>query len=67
MIDCQFSQNGHDPAILELKIVNREAVLPRLLRTIVESGAQIYNCQLKELPLEEIFSYALGKGPGEKH
>ncbi len=64
VIDCQVSKNGHDPTVLDLKIVNREVVLPRLLRTIVESGAQVYQCQLKELPLEEIFTYALGKGPG---
>jgi ABC-2 type transport system ATP-binding protein len=66
VLGLELSKNGDEHYILNLKIVNREMVLPRLLRTVMESGAQIYNCQLKDLPLEEIFSYALGKGAGEK-
>jgi ABC-2 type transport system ATP-binding protein len=66
VLDCKLSRNGNEKSILELKIANREAVLPRLLELIMESGGQIYNCQLNDMPLEEIFTYALGKGAQEK-
>jgi len=66
VLDCDISKNGSENSILEMKIVNREAVLPRLLGLIMESGGQIYNCQLNDMPLEEIFIYALGKGAPEK-
>jgi ABC-2 type transport system ATP-binding protein len=67
VISCEMSKNGNEPSVLDLKIANRETVLPRLLAMIMDSGAQIHNFELKELPLEEIFTYALGKGAGEKH
>jgi ABC-2 type transport system ATP-binding protein len=67
VLGAELSQNGDEHSVLNLKIINRESVLPRLLRMVMESGAQIYNCQLQDLPLEEIFSYALGKGAGEKN
>ena len=67
VLSLELNQNGHEHSILNLKIINRETVLPHLLRTVMESGAQIYNCQLKDLPLEEIFSHALGKGSGKEN
>ncbi len=67
VLDAHLTKNGSGVSVLDLKIVNRETVMPRMLQMIVDSGAQIYNCQLKDMPLEEIFSYALGKDDGEKH
>jgi ABC-2 type transport system ATP-binding protein len=62
VLDCTLVRDGKDGPTLELKITNREKVLPRLLQIIINNGAEVYNCQLKELPLEEIFSYALKSG-----
>jgi hypothetical protein len=66
VLDLELSKNGDERSILNMKIINREAVLPRLLRLVMESGAQVYNCQLKPLPLEELFAHALGHGAEEK-
>lgn len=66
VLDAHLTKNGSEISVLDLKIVNRETVMPRMLQMIMDSGAQIYNCQLKDMPLEEIFSYALGKDDGEK-
>jgi len=66
VLECNLSKNGNENSILDMKIVNREAVLPRLLGLIMGSGAQVYNCQLNDMPLEEIFTYALGKRAPEK-
>ncbi len=65
VLGCKLNRNGDDDITLELKITNRVQVLPRLLQIIVNNGAEVYNCQLKELPLEEIFSYALKSGKKE--
>jgi len=64
VLTCNLKRDDKEGLILELKITNRELVLPRLLQIIVSSGAEIYNCQLKELPLEEIFAHALKSGQG---
>jgi len=44
---------------LRLMISNRTAVLPRIMQIMVSGGAEIYDCQLEALPLEEIFLHAL--------
>jgi len=59
VLSCLVSTDAHEGQILELKISSRAQVLPRLLQLIVSSGGEIYDCQLKELPLEEIFTHAL--------
>jgi ABC-2 type transport system ATP-binding protein len=61
VLSCELKENGPENPVLELKIVNRSRALPELLRVIVETGAEVCNCQLKELPLEEIFSHALAR------
>jgi ABC-2 type transport system ATP-binding protein len=66
VLGCNLTQDG-EGLMLKLKISNRAQVLPRLLQVIVSNGAEIYDCQLQELPLEEIFTHALksGRGGGE--
>ncbi len=59
VLSCKLTRNANEDQTLELKVSNRAQVLPRLLQIIVSSGAEIYDCQLKELPLEEIFTHAL--------
>jgi ABC-2 type transport system ATP-binding protein len=44
---------------LELTISKRSSVLPRVLEIMVNSGAEVCDCRLEELPLEEIFVSAL--------
>jgi ABC-2 type transport system ATP-binding protein len=62
VLGCTLTKDGKKGPTLELKITNREQVLPRLLQIIINNGAEVYNCELKELPLEEIFTYALKSG-----
>ncbi len=62
VIECNLADKSGGESTLELKIKNRAQVLPRLLNILIGGGAEIGNCQLKELPLEEIFSYALNRG-----
>ena len=62
VLSCSLTNNGKEGPMLELNITNREQVLPRLLQIIINSGAEVYNCQLQELPLEEIFTHALKSG-----
>ncbi len=59
VIDCRIAAQQDGFCSLELKISNRSAVLPQVLRLIVHSGGEVCDCQLKELPLEEIFIHAL--------
>ncbi len=66
VLGCTLTRNGKEGPTLELKITNREQVLPRLLQIIINNGAEVYNCELKELPLEEIFTNALKSGQKEK-
>jgi ABC-2 type transport system ATP-binding protein len=66
VLGCRLTRNGDESITIELKITNRTQVLPRLLQIIVNNGAEVYDCQLKELPLEEIFAHALNIGQKEK-
>jgi len=59
VLSCVLTTDTKEIQTIELKISSRAQVLPGLLRIIVVSGAEIYDCQLKELPLEEIFTHAL--------
>jgi hypothetical protein len=40
-------------------ISKRASVLPLILEVMVNSGAEVCDCHLEELPLEEIFVNAL--------
>lgn len=59
VLSLKLTENANEEQTLELKISNRAQVLPRLLQIIINSGTEIHDCQLKELPLEEIFTHAL--------
>jgi ABC-2 type transport system ATP-binding protein len=66
VLHCKLAGSGDERMTLELKLTNREQVLPRLLQIMIDNGTEVYNCQLRELPLEEIFTYALKSGGTEK-
>jgi ABC-2 type transport system ATP-binding protein len=66
VIDCKLTADGNERMTLEVKLSNRERALPRLLHIIIDNGAEVYDCRLRELPLEEIFTYALKSGEKEK-
>jgi ABC-2 type transport system ATP-binding protein len=59
VLASQLTGKVNEDQILELKITSRAQVLPRLLPMIIASGAEVFDCQLKELPLQEIFTHAL--------
>jgi ABC-2 type transport system ATP-binding protein len=62
VLACNLTRNDNEGPTLELNITNHEQVLPRLLQIIINNGAEVYNCQLQEMPLQEIFTYALKSG-----
>lgn len=62
LLDCCVTAKQDGVSILELKISNRSTVLPQVLQLIINSGAEVCDCQLKELPLEEIFVHAVRGG-----
>ncbi len=66
VLDCCTSSQQNGTLTLELKLSNRLAALPQLLQTMVQSGAEICDCQIHELPLEEIFVHALDGGDVSK-
>jgi ABC-2 type transport system ATP-binding protein len=59
VLDCRITGRHDGFADLELMISKRSSVLPQVLQLMVNSGAEVCDCQLGELPLEEIFTYAL--------
>jgi ABC-2 type transport system ATP-binding protein len=67
VLSSKMTGNGQENSIIELKIIKREQVLPHLMNILVESGAEVRNCQLKELPLEEIFAQVLNSGEKGKN
>jgi ABC-2 type transport system ATP-binding protein len=66
VLDCHLTPNNDEGTILEIKMTNRSQVLPHLLQTLISNGTEVLNCRLRELPLEEIFTYALKRGEREK-
>jgi ABC-2 type transport system ATP-binding protein len=44
---------------LEIEMTSRLSVLPQVLQLVVNSGGEIRDCRLRELPLEEIFIHAV--------
>jgi ABC-2 type transport system ATP-binding protein len=67
VLGCQMTAGENGLTSLKLQIVNREKVLPFLLERLVGSGAEVCNCQLKESPLEDIFTYALSHRKEAEH
>jgi ABC-2 type transport system ATP-binding protein len=68
VFDCCVSGQQGGVSTMELKMSNRLAVLPQVLQIMVQSGTEVCDCQLRELPLEEIFIHALdGNGNGGEH
>jgi len=62
VLSCHLIRGSDESVILEIVMTNRSQVLPRLLQILINNGVDVLNCQLKGLPLEEIFSYALKSG-----
>jgi ABC-2 type transport system ATP-binding protein len=59
VIDCLPATRDNGVQSIELRISDRAVVLPQLMNTMVKSGVEVCNCQLTELPLDEIFLHAL--------
>jgi ABC-2 type transport system ATP-binding protein len=57
--DCQVTSQQDGVCNLKIRLSDRMVVLPRLLATLVNNGAEVCNCQVRELPLEEIFEQVL--------
>ena len=57
--DCNITNQNDGLLDLELRISNRSKVLPQVLQLMVQSGVEVCDCQIKELPLDEIFAQAL--------
>ncbi len=67
VLDCRITGQRDGVSDLEMMISKRAAVLPRVLEVMVNSGAEVCDCQLGELPLEDIFVHALrDKATGEE-
>ena len=62
VLHCHISNRHNGNASLELMISKRSAVLPKILQIMINSGAEVCDCQMKELPLDEIFVHALHSG-----
>jgi ABC-2 type transport system ATP-binding protein len=62
VLDCQLTAQRDGVSSIMLKLSNRATVLPQVLQLIVYGGGEVCDCQLKELPLEEIFVHVLQRG-----
>jgi hypothetical protein len=60
VLECHASSSQNGTSNLELRLTNRLAVLPQVLNIMVQSSAEVCDCQIHELPLEDIFTHALG-------
>ena len=67
VLDCRITGQHDGIAGVELMITKRASVLPQVLQVMVNSGAEVCDCQLGELPLEEIFTHALNSSEREKN
>jgi ABC-2 type transport system ATP-binding protein len=55
--------NAYDSVTnLTLMISKRSSVLPKIMQIMVNGGAEVCDCLIGELPLEEIFVHALSNG-----
>lgn len=62
VLDCKVTNQYDGVDKLEFMISDRCMVLPRILETMVQNRVEVCDCQLRELPLEEIFVHALHGG-----
>jgi ABC-2 type transport system ATP-binding protein len=67
VLDCRITDRVDGVLTLNLMISNRAAVLPPLMQMLVNGGAEVCDCQLKELPLDEVFAHALSSGRVEEN
>jgi ABC-2 type transport system ATP-binding protein len=64
--ECHITNQHDGVRNLEIRISSRSAVLPQVLKIMVLHGVEVCDCQIKELPLDEIFVHALrGVSPEE--
>jgi ABC-2 type transport system ATP-binding protein len=59
VIDCHLKSRQNGFSNLELRITNRTAVLPRILEAMVNNGIEVFDCKVRDLPLDEIFINAV--------
>ena len=59
IIDCNITGKQDGLSGMKIMITERTSVLPKILEVIVKGGAEICDCQVAALPLEEIFVHAL--------
>jgi ABC-2 type transport system ATP-binding protein len=59
VIDCRPATKTNGVQSIELRISDRAVVLPHLMNTMVKNSVEVCDCRLTELPLDEIFLYAL--------
>ncbi len=59
---CQITDRYDGISTMKIEILNHSVVLPQILQTMVYGGADVCNCDIKELPLEEIFTEAIHSG-----
>ncbi len=62
VLACELMHRQNGNVRLSLKLVDRARVLPHIFGTIVRAGAEVCDCQTRELPLEEVFHCALRAG-----
>ncbi len=62
VLNGRIVNQGDGIATVELMISKRETVLPGILQIMVNSGAEVRDCQMRELTLEEIFLHTLHDG-----
>ncbi|MGI5835858.1 MAG: ATP-binding cassette domain-containing protein [Chloroflexota bacterium] len=60
VVDLQATNRSDGTTALHVVLADRQAALPSLLRAVVAAGGQIYNCNVQERPLEEIFVEMVG-------
>lgn len=60
--ECHITNQHDGVCSLELRISNRSEVLPKILQIMVNNDVEVCDCQIKELPLDEIFVHALHRG-----
>ena len=59
IIDCNITKKQDGMTNLKIMLSNRSAILPKIMQVIVSGGAEVCDCQVAALPLEEIFVHAL--------
>ena len=60
--DCLTTSVEDDITHLNITFSNQISVLPQVLKQIIITGGDIYDCHIVEVPLEEIFVQAIDRG-----